>query len=189
MLNWGLTLTEGRASQKAGASQNARSHRKQSLTEGPTLWAKARSQRRKGFTEGKAAQKPGSHRRQDLTEDLTERQGFTEDRVWPTKQRQGLTEGRGVPSLVWLQACVSQMTQCRVSHNRQGNKGFRTWRCFHPWNHTLPNCCSPLLLPHASCSCSHSFRYKLEQRAGFHTSRKAGSHRKAGLHRRQGLAH
>ena len=141
-------LAEGRA------SQNARSHRKQSLTEGPTLWTKAGSQRRKGLTEGKASQKPGSHRRQDLTEGLTERQGFTEGRVWPTKQRHGLTEGRGVPSLVWLQACVSHMTQCRVSHNRQGNKGPRTWRCFHPWNHTLPNCCS-LYCSHTRAALAH----------------------------------
>ena len=87
---------------------------------------KGRVSEKEGSHRRQASQKPGSHRRQDLTEGLTERQGFTEDRVWPTKQRQGLTEGRGMPSLVWLQACVSHMTQCRVSHNRQGNRGFRT---------------------------------------------------------------
>ena len=116
----GLTergLTEGRA------SQNARSNRKQGLREGrvsqkarlhrsQSVSQKVRPQRSQGLPEG-----------QDLTEGLTERQGFTEDRVSPMKQRQGLTEGR---SLVWLQACVSHMTQCRVSHNRQGNRGFRT---------------------------------------------------------------
>ena len=118
------------------------------------------SHRRPGLTEGRASQKAGPYRMQGLTESKVSekegshrRQGFTEDRVSPIKQRQGPTEGR---SLVWLQACVSHMTQCRVSHNRQGNRGFRTWRCFHPWNHTLPNCCSPLLLPHANCSCSLS---------------------------------
>ena len=115
-------LTEGRASQKAGR------HRMQGPTESKVS-EKEGSRRRQGFTEARVSQKARPHRSQglaegqDLTEGLTERQGFTEDRVSPIKQRQGLTEGR---SLFWLQTCVSHMTQCRVSHNRQGNRGFRT---------------------------------------------------------------
>ena len=115
-------LREGRVSQKATP------HRSPGLTEGKAS-RKPGSHGRPSLTEARVSQKARPHRSQglaegqDLTEGLTERQGFTEDRVSPIKQRQGLTEGR---SLVWLQACVSHMTQCRVSHNRQGNKGFRT---------------------------------------------------------------
>ena len=92
------------------------------------------SHRRLGLTEGRASQKAGSHRKQGLTEARASQKARSHrgsHRKARLHRRQGLahytmagSHRRQVPSLVWLQACVSHMTQCGVSHSRQGNRGF-----------------------------------------------------------------
>ena len=98
-------MNKGRVSEKEG------SHRRQRLT-------KPGSHRRQGLTEARVSRKAKSHRG-------SRRKASQKTQSRPLNKAMP-TEGRGVPSLVWLQACVSHMTQCRVSHTRQGNKGFRT---------------------------------------------------------------
>ena len=119
------------------------SHRRQGLTESKASQRVQHYEQRQGLREGRVSQKARPHRSQGLTEGKASQKPGSHGRP-------GLAEGKTLEKA----RCV---THSRDSHNRQGEiDGFRTWRCFHPWNHTLPNCCSPLLLPHANCSCSLS---------------------------------
>ena len=171
MLNWGLTLTEGKASQKA------KPHRMQGLTEGPTLWTKARSQRRhrrasqkakphrsQGLTEGKASQKPGSHGRPGLTEGKASQKArcVTHSRdshprhVSRLKQRHAFLEHKVShvelrPNPHRIQGLTESKVSQRVQHYEQ-RQGLREGRASQkPGSHGRPGLAEGKTLEKARC--------------------------------------
>ena len=127
------------------------SHRRQGLTESKASQRVQHYEQRQGLREGRVSQKARPHRSQGLTEGKASQKPGS---------HAGLAEGKTLEKA----RCV---THSRDSHNRQRETmDSAPEGVFTPWNHTLPNCCSPLLLPHVNCSCSLS-GWRQNDRTGF----------------------
>ena len=88
MLNRGLTLTEGRASQKAGP------HRMQGLTESKVSQRVQHYEQRQGLREGRVSQKAKPHRSQGPTEGKTSQRASQKGRASQKAGSGPLNKGR-----------------------------------------------------------------------------------------------